>query len=131
MNNYKIGIVVGAWDLLHAGHIHLLKQCKKRCDRLIVGLHVDPSIERKDKNKPVESLLEREIKLLGCKYVDGIIVYEKESDLSLIFKYFNINVRFLGSDYVGKIDKITAIHDILIEYIDSLPIHTTDLRKRL
>ena len=127
----KTGIVVGTWDLLHAGHMHLLKECKKQCEYLIVGLQVDPSIERKDKNKPVESVLEREIQLFGCKYINSVIVYEKESDLPIIFQYFKPDVRFLGSDYLGGNKPITDIMAVPIEYIESLPIHTSDLRKRL
>ena len=127
----RVGIVVGAWDLLHAGHIHLLKQCKKRCDYLIVGLHADPSVERTHKNKPIESLLERQIKLNACKYVDFTVVYEKEEDLSLIFKYFKINVRFLGSDYKDGTKPVTDPDILPIEYIDSLPIHTTEIRGRI
>lgn len=127
----KIGFVCGAFDLLHAGHIHLLKQCKLRCDYLLVGLHVDPSIERPEKNEPLESVLEREIKLNACKYVDDVIIYEKEEDLSLIFKYFKIDVRFLGIDYKNTYKPITDEAAIPIEYIDSLPIHTSDLRSKL
>jgi len=127
----RVGIVVGAWDLLHAGHIHLLKQCKKRCDYLIVGLHTDPSVERTHKNKPIESVLERQIKLFGCRYVDNVVVYETEADLPIIFKYFKINVRFLGSDYRDGTKPVTDPDILLIEYIDSLPIHTTEIRGRI
>ncbi len=129
----KVGFVAGAFDLLHAGHVHLLKQCKKQCDYLIVGLHVDPSVERESKNKPIESLLERQIKLSGCKYVDNFVVYEREEDLSLIFKYFKIDVRFLGTDYkVIELDKkpITDENAVPIEYIESIDIHSSTLRER-
>ena len=126
----KIGITTGSFDLLHAGHINLFKQAKKRCDRLIVALHVDPSIERKNKNKPIESILERQIKLKACKYVDQIIVYETEADLSIIFEYFDIDVRFLGSDSQdGRV--VTDEGAVPIEYIQSLPLHTKDLRERI
>ena|SRR3989304_6246241 len=124
-----IGIVTGSFDLLHAGHINLLKKAKRKCDYLIVGLHVDPSVER-DKNKPIESLLERQIKLKACKYVDEIIVYETEADLSIIFKYFKIDVRFLGTDAKdGRV--VTDEGAIPIKYINSLPIHTSDIRRRI
>ena len=129
----KVGIVVGAFDLLHAGHIHLLRQAKKRCDRLIVGIHADPSLERPYKNKPIESLLERQIKLNACRYVSEFIIYEREIDLPIIAKFFKINVRFLGSDYAGTRGDPKPITemDIPIEYIDSIDIHTSEVRKRL
>ena len=125
------GIVTGAFDLLHAGHIHLLKQCKLKCEYLIVGLHIDPSIERPEKNKPVESVLEREIKLNACRYVDLVVVYENEDDLSILFQYFKPNIRFLGSDYKDGDKPITDTNAVPIEYIDSMPIHSSDIRKRL
>ena len=127
------GFVCGAFDLLHAGHIHMLKQCKRKCNYLIVGLHVDPSIERPKKNKPVESLLERQIKLRACKYVDQIIIYEKEDDLKLIFAYFEPDVRFLGSDYndPDHYKPITDKYRVPIEYINSIPITSSELRERI
>lgn len=125
-----IGFVSGSFDLLHAGHVNLFKKAKQKCGYLIVGLHVDPSIERENKNKPIESLLERQIKLKTCRYVDQIIVYETEADLSIIFKYWLIDIRFLGSDSKdGRV--ITDEGAIPIEYIDSLPIHTSELRERI
>ena len=124
------GFVCGAFDLLHAGHIHLLKECKKRCDYLIVGLHVDPSFQKEDKNRPVETILERQIKLRGCKYVDEIIVYQKENELTMMKELFDLNVRFLGSDYKDKTKPVTDM-GIPIEYIESLDIHTTGLRERV
>lgn len=130
----KIGFIAGAFDFLHAGHVHLLKQCKQNCDTLIVGLHIDPSVENSLKNRPVESVLERQIKLNGCRYVDGVVVYEKESDLSMIFNYFKIDVRFLGSDYKNRLGigakPITNEDAVPIQYIDSLPIHSSDIRGR-
>lgn len=125
-----IGIVFGAFDLLHAGHIHFLRECKKRCDTLIVGLHVNPQSERKEKNKPIETLWERAVKLSACRFVDIVTPYEHESEIPLIIKSSNAEIRFLGSDYDGN-KPITEPYLIKIEYIDSLPIHTSDLRKRL
>ena len=77
----KIGITFSAFDLLHAGHVAMLEEAKSVCDYLIVGLHIDPSLERSNKNKPIQSLIERQIQLKGCKYVDEIICYETEQDL--------------------------------------------------
>src|SRR3990167_844602 len=126
----KVGFVAGAFDLLHAGHIYLLRECRKNCDELIVGLHVDPSVERPEKNKPVETLVERFIKLSSIMGVDTIVPYETESDLILLLKTLKPDIRFLGSDYKdGK--PITEESLVPIKYIDSLPIHTTDIRKRI
>lgn len=127
----KRGFVAGAFDLLHAGHTHLLRECKKHCDHLIVGLHADPSIERKHKNKPIESILEREIKLLGSEYVDNIFVYETEKDLSLLIEHLNPDIRFLGIDYIDGDKPITSPDSVEILYIKSLPIHTSDIRERI
>ena len=125
------GFVCGAFDLLNAGHIHLFKEAKKNCDWLLVGLHVDPSIERKNKNKPIESLLEREIKLKGCMFIDAIIVYEKEEDLPIIFDHLRIDIRFMGSDYIGREKDISFPDIVPIQYIHSLPYHTSEIRKRI
>lgn len=93
------GFTCSAFDLLHAGHIEMLRECKQYCDWLIVGLHVDPRIDRPDKNKPVQSIYERFVQLRGCKYVDEIIPYETEEDLINIMGIEPIDVRFVGVEY--------------------------------
>lgn len=101
--NSKIrGFTCGAFDLLHAGHVLMLKECKEQCDYLMVGLQTDPSIDRPSKNKPIETVEERLTRLAGCKYVDGIFIYETEQDLYDILKCLDIDVRFLGADWQGK-----------------------------
>lgn len=95
----KIGFTASAFDLLHAGHISMLKEAKEHCDYLICGLHVNPRIEREYKNKPIQSLIERYIQLFGCKYVNEIIPYETEQDLCDILMAFPINIRFIGEEY--------------------------------
>lgn len=96
------GFTCGALDLLHAGHVLMLKECKAQCDYLIVGLQTDPSIDRKEKHKPIETVEERMIRLKGCKYVDKIVVYETELDLFNVLKEVKPDVRFLGEDWKGK-----------------------------
>jgi len=96
------GFTCGALDLLHAGHLIMLKECKAQCDYLIVGLQTDPSIDRPEKHKPVETIEERMIRLQGCKYVDKIVVYETEKDLYNLLKELKPDIRFLGADHKGK-----------------------------
>ena len=93
------GFTCGAFDLLHAGHVLMLKEAKEQCDYLIVGLHIDPSLERPSKNKPIQTLQERLIQLDGCQYVDQILTYETEQDMYDILKDFYINVRIVGKEY--------------------------------
>jgi glycerol-3-phosphate cytidylyltransferase len=98
----KIGFTCGTFDLSHAGHYLMLKESKENCDYLIVGLQVDPSIDRPEKNKPVQTLKERKIQLSACKYIDKIIVYKTEADLLKLLKKLKPNVRFIGVDHKGK-----------------------------
>ena len=125
------GFITGSWDLLHTGHILALRECKQHCDYLVVGLHVDPSIQRNDKNKPIQSVYERMIQLEGCAYVDEIIVYEKESELATILWTSDIDIRFLGSDYL-KNKLITAEKAVPIHFIDRHHNYSsTELRERI
>lgn len=98
----KIGITFSAFDLLHAGHIKMLEDAKRQCDYLICGLQTDPTLDRPEKNKPVQSVVERYIQLEGCKYVDQIVPYATEQDLEDILKSFKIDVRILGDEYKEK-----------------------------
>ena len=96
----RIGITFSQFDLLHAGHIAMLAEAKNHCDYLIAGLQTDASIDRPDtKNPPVQSIVERQIQLGACRYVDEIIVYTTEQDLIDILLTLPIDVRILGSEY--------------------------------
>lgn len=96
------GFTCGAFDLLHPGHILMLKEIREQCDFLMIGLHTDPNIDRLEKNKPIETLEERRIRLEACKYVDEIIEYNTESDLYELLKNLKPDIRFLGADWEGK-----------------------------
>jgi glycerol-3-phosphate cytidylyltransferase len=96
------GFTAGAMDLLHAGHVLMLKECKEQCDYMIVALQTDPTMDRPEKNKPIETLEERKIRLEGCRYVDEIVIYDTEADLYKLLKKINPDVRFVGSDHEGK-----------------------------
>ena len=110
----KVGFTASAFDLLHAGHILMLKEAKTQCDYLVVGLQVDPTLDRPEKNKPIQSITERYIQLDAVKYVDEIIVYSTEDDLLQILRSFSIDVRIIGEDYKGKsfTGHDLGIHDI-------------------
>ena len=98
----KIGFTCSCFDLLHAGHILMLKDAKAQCDKLIVGLQTDPTIDRPEKNKPIQSYEERYIQLEAVKYVDEIIKYETENELYSLLYDLMPNVRILGTDYKHK-----------------------------
>jgi glycerol-3-phosphate cytidylyltransferase len=98
----KVGITFSAFDLLHAGHIKMLEECKGNCDYLIVGLQTDPTIDRPEKNKPVQSIVERYIQLKACVHVDEIVPYATESELIEILQSFKLSIRFIGEDYLNK-----------------------------
>lgn len=98
----KVGITFSSFDLLHAGHIKMLEEAKKQCDYLIAGLQTDPTLDRPEKNRPVQSVVERYIQLKGCKFVDEIVPYATEQDLEDILRSFDIDVRIIGDEYKDK-----------------------------
>jgi glycerol-3-phosphate cytidylyltransferase len=99
----KIGIVFSAFDLLHAGHIAMLSEAKNHCDYLICGLQTDPTIDRPDtKNKPIQTIVERQIQLSACRYVDEVVVYQTEQDLRDLLLILPVDVRILGIEYIDK-----------------------------
>lgn len=96
----KIGITFSTFDLLHAGHIAMLAEAKNHCDYLICGLQTDPTIDRPDtKNRPVQSIVERQIQLAACRFVDEVVVYSTEQDLVDLLLILPIDVRILGVEY--------------------------------
>jgi len=95
----RVGFTASAFDLLHAGHVSMLREAKTQCDYLICGLQVDPGLDRLEKNKPIQTLPERYIQLSAVKYVDEIIPYETEIDLKDILETLKIDVRILGDEY--------------------------------
>ena len=95
----RIGFTCSTFDLLHAGHVMMLREAKAQCDYLICGLQVDPSIDRPEKNSPIQSIVEREAQLAAIKYVDEVIIYCTEDDLCDIINMYPIDIRILGEEY--------------------------------
>ena len=99
----KIGITFSTFDMLHAGHIAMLSEAKNHCDYLICGLQTDPTIDRPDtKNAPIQSIVERQIQLAACRYVDEVVVYSTEEDLCDLLLILLVDVRILGIEYQGQ-----------------------------
>lgn len=127
----KIGFTCSTFDLFHAGHIMMLKDAKEQCDHLIVGLQTDPTIDRAEKNKPVQSVFERFIQLDACKYVDEVVVYATEKELLDILQSYHIDIRIIGEEYH---DKPFTGKELPIEVCYNKRRHsfsTTELRKRV
>ena len=98
----NIGFTCSTFDLLHAGHVVMLEEAKRHCDYLIVGLQTDPTIDRPDKNTPIQSIVERQIQLSAIKYVDEVVCYTTEADLEDLLLTLPINVRIIGDEYKTK-----------------------------
>lgn len=98
----KIGFTCSTFDLFHAGHVAMLEEAKKQCDYLIVGIQTDPTIDRPEKNAPIQSLIERQIQVRACKFVDETIVYATENDLIILLTTLPLDVRILGIEYKDK-----------------------------
>jgi glycerol-3-phosphate cytidylyltransferase len=131
----KIGFTCSTFDLLHAGHIQMLRDAKEQCDYLICGLQIDPSIDRPEKNSPIQTVVERHVQLSAVKYVDEIIPYQTEKDLEDILNMVHIDVRILGEEYKnGKFTGRAICAKRGIELFFNKREHrfsSTDLRKRV
>jgi glycerol-3-phosphate cytidylyltransferase len=128
----RIGFTCSTFDLFHAGHVAMLEEAKQQCDWLIVGLQVDPSIDRPDKNKPIQSLVERQLQVRACRFVDEIVVYSTESELLELLCMLPIDVRILGSEYINS--NFTGKHLKSMEYYFNRRDHgfsSSELRKRI
>ena len=97
-----IGLTASTFDLLHAGHVQMLREAKEQCDYLICCLQTDPGIDRPEKNSPVQTIVERYTQLNAIQYVDEIIPYSTEIDLEDILSLYPIDVRILGEEYRDK-----------------------------
>ena len=132
----KVGITFSTFDLLHAGHIAMLREAKGQCDYLIVGLQSDPTIDRPDtKNKPIQTMFERYLQLKAIEYVNEVVPYQTEQDVIDILQTLPIDVRILGKEYKEKdFTGKDVCNQRGIELYFNTRDHrfsTTDLRKRV
>jgi len=131
----RVGFTCSSFDLLHAGHVIMLREAKDQCDYLICGLQIDPSIDRPEKNKPVQTVVERYTQLKAVSYVDEIIPYATEADLEDILLMYNIHVRIIGEEYKdGRFTGRAICAKRGIELYFNKREHrfsTSDLRKRV
>jgi glycerol-3-phosphate cytidylyltransferase len=98
----KVGITFSSFDLFHAGHVKMLEEAKEQCDYLICGLQTDPTLDRPEKNRPIQSVVERYIQLKGFVFVNEVVPYATEQDLEDILRSFKIDVRIIGDEYANK-----------------------------
>jgi glycerol-3-phosphate cytidylyltransferase len=132
----RIGITFSTFDMLHAGHIAMLSEAKNHCDYLICGLQTDPTIDRPNtKNAPIQSVVERQIQLAACRYVDEVVVYQTEQDLVDLLLILPLDVRILGVEYEDK--KFTGHQECYQRNIDLVfnkrdhSFSSSSLRKRV
>jgi glycerol-3-phosphate cytidylyltransferase len=126
-----VGITFGSFDLCHYGHVLMFEECKQYCDYLIVGVQSDPSIDRPEKNSPIQSHEERLGLISSIKFVDEVKSYSTESSLVDMLKEINPDVRILGADHRGK--EFTG-HNLDIKCIFNSRDHgysTSELRRRV
>ena len=127
----RVGFTCSSFDLLHAGHILMLEDARDQCDRLVVGLQIDPSVDRPEKNKPIQSLEERKIQIEAVRFVDEVIPYETEEDLHKILKHSNFHVRILGSDWKNKEYTGKELPILVYFHERNHNFSTSELRKRV
>jgi glycerol-3-phosphate cytidylyltransferase len=99
---FQVGLVAGAFDVIHPGYIFLLKDCKSKCDILVVAIQDDPSIDRPEKLKPVLAREQRAMIMQSIRYVDWVVFYKTEDDLLRLLEEIKPDVRFLGNEYRGR-----------------------------
>ena len=131
MEKGTVGFTCSSFDLLHAGHILMLKDAKEQCDYLIVGLQTDPTLDRPEKNKPIQSFEERKIQLEAVKYVDEILKYNTEKELFEILRMLRPDVRILGSDYEGKYFTGTELNIPIYYHKRNHNYSSSNLRKKI
>jgi len=97
-----VAFTAGNFDIIHPGYTATFEEAKRHCDKFIVFLHGDPSSTRNTKYKPVVPYYDRYKMLMSIKHIDEVYMYQTEEELLELMKTFNLDVRILGEDYLGK-----------------------------
>jgi glycerol-3-phosphate cytidylyltransferase len=125
-----LGFTASTFDLLHAGHAIMLAESKSLCDYLVVGLLVDPTVDRPNKNAPVQSVFERYVQLSSIKYVDEVVPFQTEKDLVDLILTIRPDIRIVGEEYKGQ--EHTGVGLCKIHYNDRRhSFSTSELRIRV
>lgn len=134
-SQYRVGLVAGVFDMLHPGHVTMLAECRKSCDSLIVALQTDPTLDRPNKHRPIQTTYERYTQLAACRHVSTIIPYDTEKDLENMLGILDYDVRFVGVEYLNQsitgLDVMTARCKELIYTSRDHGYSSTDFRRRL
>lgn len=118
MKIYTCGIICGSFDVIHPGYIRMFKEAKSVCENVTVALQGDPTIDRPEKCKPVQSLSDRIEILESIRYVDKIVTYNTEKELDKVLGQENYDVRILGSDYHDREDYTGAHYEKPVYFIE-------------
>ena len=97
-----VAFTAGNFDIIHPGYTATFEEAKRHCDKFIVFLHGDPSATRNTKYKPVVPYYDRYKMLMSIRHIDEVYMYQTEEELLHLMKTFDLDVRILGEDYLGK-----------------------------
>jgi glycerol-3-phosphate cytidylyltransferase len=131
MHKKRVGFTCGTFDLLHTGHALMLEEARDQCDWLVVGVQSDPSLDRRNKNKPIQAYDERVAMVQSIKWVDEVCCYDTEDQLYNLLIEINPAIRIVGADWKGR--KFTG-HDLDIAVFFNTRDHdysTSNLRERV
>jgi len=98
------GIIAGNFDVIHPGYIEMFNAMKKHVNEIHVLLHIDPSLDRPEKIKPILSVTERKNTLMALKGITEVSSYNTEQELLQLIIDINPEIRFLGQDYINRTD---------------------------
>ena len=136
MKKQKIGFTDGVYDMFHVGHLNMIREAKKRCDYLIVGVHSDEIVEGYKNRKTIINEQDRREIVGAIKEVDKAVVNTTRDKLKL-WELYHFDTIFIGDDWKGterwnNFEKVLAEIGVTVEYIPyTQGVSTTQLRKKI